>query len=160
MPSEAFPGSLLLSYGTAPYDIHLEAKSAGNGNDIIAVITGGTRPHVGAVALAEPAFAAHPVTGEPDIAPHPVTGERDITPPPSADEPGAKRPVPVSVPVASLSASGHKDAVLAEMFAKGLCERFGVNVCASAGVHVDGANQDEIALMVENAKKLLAIATA
>ena len=155
MLSEAFPGSLLLSYGAAPYDIHLEAKSAGKGNDVIAVITGGTRPHVGAVALAEPAFAPHPVTGEPG-----PNGSAPIATPPSAGEPGASGPAPVSVPVASLSASGHKDAVLAEMFAKGLCERFGVNVCASAGVHVDGADKDEIALMVENAKKLLALAMA
>jgi len=101
-----------LSYGEAPYDIHFEARLAGD--DIFASVTGGTRPHVGAVALAEPSGA-----------------------------------------LSALTAEGHKDSVIAEMFAKKLCEKYGVNVCVSAGVHVDDASKDEIALLVENARTLL-----
>ena len=114
-----------MSYGEPPYDIHLEARKTGD--DILASVTGGTRPHIGAVALAEPAGAPHPVTGK--------ASEESI--------------------ISVIAAEGHKDAVLAEMFAKALCEKYGVNVCVSAGVHVDGANQDEIALMLVNAESLL-----
>ena len=106
-----------LSYGEAPYTIRVETFLAGK--DIIAVVTGGTRPHVGAVALADT--------------------------------------VPV---IRSLTSGRHKDAVLAEMFALGLQEKYGVNVCVSAGVHIDNASKEEIALMVENAKSLLELLLA
>ena len=119
--------SHIVCYGEAPYDIHFEARTAGA--DIVATVTGGTRPHIGAVALAEPAEASHPVTGEP-----------------------IKR---TSDKVSVLTAEGHKDAVIAEMFAKKLCEKYGVNVCVSAGVHVDDASKEEIALLVDNSKALL-----
>ena len=119
---------LKMSYGEAPYDIHIEAKPVGG--DVFAAVTGGTRPHIGAVALAEPAGALHPVTGEPV----PDGGQ---------------------IRVATLVSAGHKDMILAEMFALGLCEKYGCNVCVSAGVHVDGVGKEEIALMVENAKALL-----
>ena len=124
------PKELKLSYGDPPYDIHVDVKAIGG--DLLAVVTGGTRPHIGAVALAEPADARHPVTGALVDAAH---------------ETAAGCPV--------LTAAGHKDTALAEMFARGLCEHFGVCVCAAAGVHVDNAGRDEIALMVENAKALL-----
>ena len=123
-----FSDHFKLSYGDAPYDIHLEAWPAGG--DIVASVTGGTRPHVGAVALAEPEETRHPVTGEP------------------MGRGGGIR-------VSALVSEGHKDAILAEMFARGLCENYGVRVCASAGVHVDGAGEKEIALLLENAKSLL-----
>ena len=58
--------------------------------------------------------------------------------------------------VSSISGFGHKDAVLAEMFAKGLCAKYGVNVCAAAGVHVDEASSADIELLLGNAEKLLA----
>jgi len=117
----------IVSFGEAPYDVHYRSQMAGD--DIIATVTGGTRPHIGAVALAEPAEASHPVTGEP-----------------------VKR---ASGKVSVLTAEGHKDAVIAEMFAERLCEKYGVNVCVSAGVHVDGASKEEIALLVDNSKTLL-----
>jgi|GEM_PF-858869 len=159
-----FPGELNLSYGDAPYDIHIEAKAVGK--DILASVTGGTRPHIGAAALAEPAGARHPVTGEP---PSVTDGSRSVTGEPKSGEPKEGSPVLAantlgqddpSPRVALLSAFGHKDALLAEMFARGLCERYGATVCAAAGVHVDDAGPDEIALMVENAKALLALALA
>lgn len=120
----------VLSQGSAPYDVHLEIRLAGE--DILAAITGGTRPHIGAVCLAEPSGAAHPVTGESAVA-------------------GAGQ----SLKLQTMAAPGHKDAVLAEMFAAALCKEYGVRVCAAAGVHVDDASGEEIALMVKNAKELL-----
>jgi len=119
--------SHIVCYGEAPYDVRFEARPAGA--DIFASVTGGTRPHIGAVALAEPADASHPVTEEP-----------------------VKR---TSGKVSVLTAEGHKDAVIAEMFAKKLCEKYGVNVCVSAGVHVDDASKEEIALLLDNLKALL-----
>jgi len=109
--SELIKEEIKMSYGEPPYDIHIEVRSAGD--DVFAIVTGGTRPHIGAIALAEPSG------------------------------------------VSILQASGHKDAVIAEMFAKGLHEKCGVNVCVSAGVHVDDATSEEIALLIANAKSLL-----
>ena len=145
MMHNASPGSLsglAASYGEAPYDIHIEVKSIGK--DILVFVYGGTHSHIGAVALAEPAGALHPVTGEPAC----TCGEGRGT-----DE--AFRKPGGSPQVSVLKAYGHKDALLAEMFARGLCEKYGVNVCASAGVHVDGASAEEISLMVGNANTLL-----
>ena len=115
-----------LSYGEEPYNIQFEARLCGG--DILATVTGGTRPHIGAVALAEPANAPHPMTGEP------VSSFPSMT---------------------VLTAKGHKDAMLAEMFARYLCEKYGVIVCVTAGVHVDGADKEAIAFLVRNAKTLL-----
>ena len=125
-----FPEELLLSSGDPPYSINLWAKTAGP--DIVCTVTGGTHPHIGAVAFAEPAETVHPVTGEPV--------KRD------------------GICVSVLTGEGHKDAVIAEMFAKGLCEKYGVNVCAAAGVHVDGAGREEITLLINNAELLLILA--
>ena len=129
--SESFRILLKLSYGEAPYDIHLDACFIGE--DILASVTGGTRSHIGAVALAEPAGGIHPVSGEP-----------------ARDESGGSGPL-----ISIMTSKGHKDAILAEMFARFLCEKYGVNVCVTAGVHVEGADEKEIALMVENANSLL-----
>jgi len=152
---DIFQEGLEMSYGDAPYDIHIEAKAIGG--DILASVTGGTRPHIGAVALAEPADARHPVTGDPlgggTKGGDPSLGDTYAQDAYSSQDANSPR-------VALLSAFGHKDALLAEMFAYGLCERFGTTVCAAAGVHVDGAGPDEIALMVENAKTLLALVLA
>ncbi|MDR3363401.1 MAG: hypothetical protein LBS91_00395 [Clostridiales Family XIII bacterium] len=130
-------------YGDAPYDIHLEIRQVGA--DLLAAVTGGSRPHIGAVCLAEPAGAKHPVTGE-------ATGgtKGDCSSVPASAGTDEQSPF-----VSVLSGQGHKDAVLAEMFASALCKKHGVNVCCTAGVHVDGATPDEIALMTENAKALL-----
>jgi len=108
--SDTLINEIKLSYGEPPYDIHIEIRQAGA--DIVAAVTGGTRPHVGAVALADPS--------------------------------GVK----------VLQSAGHKDAVLAEMFAQSLYEKYRVNVCVSAGVHVDDATAEEIALLKANAKSL------
>ena len=202
---EAATAGLCLSYGDAPYDIHLEAVSVGR--DILAAVSGGTRAHIGAVALAEPADAVHPVTGVVAGDGAPPGGAPPGGAPPGGAPPGGapaldgpcdpatcvggaldfgasriREPAtvcegqghanlrgtsgllaagdgasPGGVPrVSALAAYGHKDAVLAEMFARGLCGKYGVNVCVSAGVHVDGASADEIALMMENAERLLA----
>ena len=118
----------VLSCGEPPYDIQVELIFAGG--DMAAVVTGGTRPHIGAVALAEPAGAAHPVTG--------IQGQL------------------AELSVSTITGYGHRDAVIAEMFAGRLCEKYGVNVCAAAGVHIDGAGPEEIAKLMENAKALLA----
>ena len=118
------------SYGDSPYDIHLRIEFAGP--DLVCTVTGGTDPHAGAVALAEPPETMHPVTGEPIL--------RD------------------GVSLSVLTGEGHKDAPIAEMFAKGLCEKYGVNVCVIAGIHVNGAGTEEIELLVNNAESLLALA--
>jgi len=153
-----------LSYGEAPYDIHIEAWRVGV--DILAKVTGGTRPHIGAVALAEPTAARHPVTGEthttpaeqgaaPGLPPEATAVDNTEEPTPCLEETPAAAQAPSPCIVSVLTARGHKDAVIAEMFAKWLCEKYGVKACVSAGVHVDCATKEEIALLVENSKILL-----
>ena len=128
--ASAFPEELFLSSGDPPYAIDLWAKKVGP--DIVGTVTGGTHPHIGSVAFAEPAETAHPITGEPI--------KRD------------------SVSVSLLTGEGHKDAIIAEMFAKCLCEKYDVNVCVAAGVHVDGALREDIVLLTNNAESLLTLA--
>ena len=119
---------LLISEGDTPYIISAELKRIGI--DIVCIITGGTHAHIGAVSLAEPAVSLHPVTGQ-------------------KIEKGSEPIVRI------LIGEGHKDALPAEMYAKALCRHFNVNVVCTAGIHVDGATQEEIDIMMKNVKRLL-----
>jgi hypothetical protein len=121
-----------LSEGNAPYTIHAELTRVGD--DFLCIVTGGTRAHIGAVCLAEPAAAPHPVTG----AIRTQNGAADRTP-----------------VVHTLLGAGHKDGLPAELAAKKLCAYYGVNVVCTAGIHVDGASQEEIGIMMENVMRLL-----
>ena len=119
---------ILLSEGDTPYVINAELTRVGD--DLVCIITGGTHPHIGAVAFAEPAISAHPVTG--------VMIERGSEP-----------------FVRTLVGDGHKDALPAEMFAKALCLHYDVNVVCTSGIHVDNATQEEIGIMLKNLTGLL-----
>ena len=114
--------------GDPPYIVGAELMRVGD--DLVCIITGGTHPHTGAVSLAEPAVTFHPVTGA-------KLSEGD-------------EPV-----VRTLTGQGHKDALPAEMFAKALCQKFGVNVVCTSGIHVDDATKEEIAIMLKNVNALL-----
>jgi hypothetical protein len=57
--------------------------------------------------------------------------------------------------LSALSAAGHKDAALAEMFARAFCGAFAANVCAAAGVHVNHASDEMIKRLMGNAGALL-----
>jgi hypothetical protein len=126
----------VLSHGDTPYGVRLHKIWVGT--DVRGIVTGGTRAHIGAVALAEPAANAHPVTGEIPCSKE-VFGEA----------------LESNIHVSVLTADGHKDAIIAKMFAQALCQKYGVNVCCSAGIHVDGASSDEIERLVGNAQALL-----
>jgi hypothetical protein len=145
---------LHLSHGNAPYDVHLQVMRIGE--DLLGIVTGGTRAHIGAVALAEPAINAHPVTGE---IPHSKNATECAAQGTAAFDKNATGNFNVTheekslIPV--LIAAGHKDAVIARMFAQALCQKYGVNVCCSAGIHVDNASSDEIEKMIGNAQALL-----
>jgi hypothetical protein len=121
-----------LSEGDHPYTIHAALTRVGD--DLLCVVTGGTRPHIGAICLAEPADAVHPISGN-------VRGQADI-----------QNDMPI---MRTLSGDGHKEGLPAEMFAKELCACYGVNVVCTAGIHVDDASQEEIGKMMENAARLL-----
>jgi hypothetical protein len=121
-----------LSEGESPYTIHAELTRVGD--DLLCIVTGGTRAHIGAVCLAEPANAPHPVTGAVRM----QEGNADLTP-----------------IVRTLIGEGHKDGLPAEMFAEKLCAHYGVNVVCTAGIHVDGASQEQIGIMMKNVTRLL-----
>jgi hypothetical protein len=50
---------------------------------------------------------------------------------------------------------GHKDDVIAVLFAEGFCKEFNCLTVASAGVHIDGAGTKEIKQIMNLAKILL-----
>jgi len=95
------------------------AELVRSGNDLLARVSGGERPHVGAVALAQ---------YEPE-----------------------RRSATVSV----LTAYGHRDDAVAARFAKALAAAGKCTAAASAGLHVDGAGEEEIAQLRENAEACL-----
>ncbi|MCL2493325.1 MAG: hypothetical protein FWF33_04705 [Clostridiales bacterium] len=125
--------SLYLAEGEMPYRLWVGICSVGN--DIQITVGGGERDHIGAVALAEPSVTVHPVTGE---AVSLAAGETS----------GFSR-------IQLLSAAGHKDAAIAQMFAGAFCGTFQVNVAVVAGVHVDHATDEEIDILMGNASALL-----
>ena len=124
---------LYLSEGESPYGIWAEIRPIGE--DVQISVGGGDRDHIGAVALAEPSVTVHPVTGE---AVSLTAGESS----------GFSR-------IQLLSAAGHKDAAIAQMFAGAFCDAFQVNVSAVAGVHIDQATDEEIDILMGNASALL-----
>ncbi|MDR1815715.1 MAG: hypothetical protein LBR00_03400, partial [Clostridiales Family XIII bacterium] len=123
---------VFLSEGEAPFDVWTEIRAVGEDVDII--VGGGSRPHIGSVALAEPAVTVNPVTGET------IRAQGDGT--------GFCR-------ISVMSAAAHKDAAIAEMFAGAFCDAFCVNVCAGAGVHVGDATEKDIEKLMGNAAALL-----
>ena len=98
----------------------VEAELTRCGADLLARVTGGETPHVGAVALAQ---------YEPE-----------------------RRSATVSV----LTAYGHRDNAVAARFAKALAAAGKCNAAACAGLHVDGAGPEEIALLRQNSETCLA----
>jgi hypothetical protein len=50
---------------------------------------------------------------------------------------------------------GHRDGEVAKMFADAFCRAFGRTVCASSGIHVNGANEADIERLMEVCESLL-----
>jgi hypothetical protein len=124
---------MLVTAGEYPFDVWAEIRAVGDDIDII--VGGGEKPHIGGVALAEPAVTVHPVTGE--------TVSAD-----EGTESGFSR-------IAVLSAAGHKDVAIAEMFAATFCSEFGVRVAAGSGVHIDDATEEMIEQLMDTCSTLL-----
>ena len=118
--------------GTSPYTVWADIFEVGD--DIQIIVGGGHRPHVGAVALAEPEIAKHPVTGE-------IITNAD------AKESSCK--------ITAISAQGHKEKEVAIAFAEEFCREFNVNVSVTVGIHIDDATIEEINIFKENINKLI-----
>jgi len=63
----------------------------------------------------------------------------------------------VSVTSSVINLLSHKDDIIAIPAAEGLCKHINQPVACSAGVHLDGAGEDEIMQLVENTKKAMSI---
>ena len=61
---------------------------------------------------------------------------------------------PPSATVSSLCAPAHRDDVVARAAAKELSAALGCNVAVTAGIHVDGASPEELALLQERCHTL------
>ena len=58
-----------------------------------------------------------------------------------------------SATVSTVTVHTHRDDAVSSYFAKAVSSAMKCTVCASAGIHIDNASADEIALMRENAAK-------
>ncbi|MDK2881090.1 MAG: gallate decarboxylase subunit [Clostridia bacterium] len=90
------------------------------GEDVTVVVSGGDRPHVGAVAMAVP-------------------------------RPSLKDPNKTSATASVLAVTGHKDDELARAISLRLAAELSRLVVVVAGVHVDGADEDDIKKITANA---------
>ena len=116
--------------GESPYIVWTDIYATGD--DIQVIVGGGDRPHVGAIALAEPGTTTHPVTGE-----------------------TIKNVEEDSCKITAISGQGHKEKEVAIAFAKAFCVAFEVNVAASVGIHIDDATKEEIVIFTENINRLI-----
>lgn len=117
--------------GISPYIVWADIYETGE--DIQIIVGGGHKPHIGAVALAEPTITRHPVTGE------------------TVKNEGSER----SCKVTAVSGEGHKEKEVAIAFAEEFCAEFGVNVVATVGIHIDNATPEEIIIFKENINLLI-----
>ena len=123
--------NIRITKGVSPYDVWAEIQHVGE--DIQIIIGGGERPHIGAVAFAEPSEKNHPVTGLPI----------------NDNKSDAK------CKVTTVVGEGHKEKEVAATFAEAFCEKFKVNISVSAGIHTDDASTQEIELFLKNIALLL-----
>lgn len=108
--------------GNGRHRVEVFCRTAGP--DLFVSVSGGERPHVGAVSLAVPAAQG------------------------GADNVGL------------LCAPGHRDDLPAHALAKKLCAALGRTVCLTVGLHVDHAEEKDIALLVKNAEEAVTALTS
>lgn len=105
------------SCGCAPFKVTLRVVRT-EGRGICALVTGGTSPHVGGIAVAVP-------RGRSD-------GEG------------------MTCDISQICVPGHKDVYAAAEAARIIALGTGEVVSVTAGIHVDDATEDQIALLMEN----------
>ena len=96
-----------------------------SGDDLIIVIFGGDRPHVGSVSVAYPPFT---------------------------DE--EKKKGKDGVVLNTIPLPGHKDYVVSEMVAEKVSRVLGRVVVVSVGIHIEKASKAEIEEVLKNSEKL------
>lgn len=112
-----------LEEGEGRTKLHLIAVFSGD--DLIVVIFGGDRPHIGSVSVAYPPFT---------------------------DE--EKKRGRDGVVLDTISLPGHKDYVVSEIVAKKVSRVLGRVVAVSAGIHIEKASKAEIEEILKNSEKL------
>lgn len=110
-----------LSTEEGEYPIH--SISILVGEDLLTCLWGGTKPHIGAIAVALP---------RPSIADPSVT----------------------SSTVSVFTLLGHKEDEIVKMVSERLSARLKRNVVAAAGIHWEHLNEDAIAEITDNCKRL------
>jgi len=96
-----------------------------SGDDLIVVILGGDRPHIGSVSVAYPPFT---------------------------DE--EKKKGKDGVVLNTIPLPGHKDYVVSEMVAEKVSRVLGRVVVVSVGIHIEKASKAEIEEVLKNSEKL------
>ncbi len=113
-----------LNEGEGRTKLHLIAIFSGD--DLIVVIFGGDRPHIGSVTVAYPPF----------------TDEEK------------KKKGKEGVVLDTIPLPGHKDYVVSEMVAEKVSRVLGRVVAVSAGIHIEKASKAEIEEVLKNSEKL------
>ncbi|MFB0544634.1 MAG: hypothetical protein ACETVN_02875, partial [Asgard group archaeon] len=112
-----------LEEGEGRTKLHLIAVFSGD--DLIVVIFGGNRPHIGSVTVAYPPFT---------------------------DE--EKKREKEGVVLSTIPLPGHKDYVVSEMVAEKVSRVLGRVVAVSVGIHIERASKAEIEEVLKNSEKL------
>lgn len=114
----------MLELQSGPDGLRVEVRAQWVGPDLVVIIAGGTRAHVGAVAMAQP-------------------------------RPSLRGDGTISSTASVFTVLGHKEDVLARWAALLLAARLNATVVVTAGIHVDGATVDQIALLDKEATELI-----
>ena len=102
----------MITSGRGKYKVWLQRHPVGD--DLVFVLGGGERVHIGGVVVAEPGKKVH-----------------------------------------AIRLNGHYDDIVLKPIADAACKKYQTKVVAVGGVHVENATKEEIALLVENCKKLV-----
>ncbi|MCX5894817.1 MAG: hypothetical protein NTZ51_03155 [Proteobacteria bacterium] len=113
--------SVTASIGEGAYQIEAELKRIGN--DILVSVWGGTKPHIGSVAVATPRQSL-------------------------------KDPAKISATSSVITMSGHKDDVVAKLFAEKIAAVCNGTSIVTAGIHIDNASKRDIETIVKNCETL------
>lgn len=107
--------------GRGRYRVEAEARRIGR--DVVIIIWGGTKPHIGSIAVALP-------------------------------RPSLADPQKMSATSSVFNLVGHKDDLVARMFAEKIAAALRHNTVATAGIHIDNIEKEGIRKFLVNCEQL------
>lgn len=112
---------IVASAGRGKFRIMADARFIGD--DILVSVWGGTKPHIGSVAVAQ-------------------------------HRPSLQDPHRSSATSSIINYLGHKDDVVAKLFAEKIASTMNCRCITTAGIHIDKADDDDLSLILKNCDAL------